>query len=33
VDRDGVAEDRVDDLPGGLDGVLAGEQPPVPVAA
>ena len=31
VDRDGVAEHRVDDLPGGLDGVLPGEQPPVPV--
>src|SRR6516165_4699762 len=27
VDRDLVAEHRVDDLPGGLDGVLAGELP------
>src|SRR5690242_10001966 len=27
VDGRGVAEDRVDDLPGVLDGVLPGEQP------
>ena len=28
---DGVAEHRVDDLPGGFHGVLPGEQPAVPV--
>jgi hypothetical protein len=31
VDGNGVAEHWVDDLPGRLDGVLVGEQPPVPV--
>ena len=31
VDRRGVAEHRVHDLPGGLDGVLPGEQPALPV--
>src|SRR5262249_27698797 len=31
VDGGDVAEDRVDDRPGGLDGVLPGEQPPLTV--
>src|SRR5215471_14440350 len=31
VDGGDVAEDRVDDRPGGLDGVLPGEQPPLAV--
>ena len=31
VHGDDIAEHRVDDLPGGFDGVLPGEQPAVPV--